>query len=253
MKTQISRELSRIEVQKMVRIFYACESGSRAWGFASKDSDYDVRFLYMHPPEWYLCINVERKRDVIERKSNALDLSGWDLRKALQLFRKSNPPLLEWLQSPIVYKDALGIADAMRNLLPTCYSPKACMYHYYHMAENNFRVYLKGPSVWIKKYLYVLRPILAIRWIEKDIGPVPMEFDKLLDETTPPGMLKSAMNDLLQAKKIGLELGFAPIIPDIQTFIQNEMERLKFKAAAAYAPKPPIEPLNLLFRTSLHL
>ena len=104
-RAEVARRLRQIEAEEGVRIFYACESGSRAWGFPSKDSDYDVRFLYAHPRPWYLSIDVERKRDVIERPiTDEIDLGGWDLRKALQLFRKSNPPLLEWLQSPIIYR-----------------------------------------------------------------------------------------------------------------------------------------------------
>src|SRR6201990_2789542 len=94
--------LAQVEAERHVRVLYACESGSRAWGFASRDSDYDVRFLYVHEPDWYL--SVQDRRDVIEEPlSDELDVSGWELRKALRLLRKSNPPLLEWLKSPFVY------------------------------------------------------------------------------------------------------------------------------------------------------
>ena len=110
MKSRILSHLREIETTENVRIVYACESGSRAWGFPSADSDYDVRFLYVHPLEWYLSVDV--KRDVIERPlQGGLDISGWDLKKALQLFRKSNPPLLEWLGSPIVYLEQYSTAD----------------------------------------------------------------------------------------------------------------------------------------------
>src|SRR5689334_14501823 len=136
---EIKNRLFEIEHQEKIQIFYACESGSRAWGFPSEDSDYDVRFLYVRPSEWYLSIDVEEKPDVIERPiTDELDISGWDLRKALKLLRKSNPPLLEWLSSPIVYLEKLSIADRMRKLVPEYYSPKACLYHYLHMAQGNF-------------------------------------------------------------------------------------------------------------------
>ncbi len=119
----IQDELARIEGEEGVRIVYACESGSRAWGFPSRDSDYDARFLYIRPVEWYL--SITEKRDVIERPiSNMLDITGWDLRKALRLFRKSNPPLLEWLQSPTVYKETGSAAEALRSLSPLAFSPK---------------------------------------------------------------------------------------------------------------------------------
>src|SRR5580698_9021306 len=95
--------LAQLEAERQVRVLFACESGSRAWGFASRDSDYDVRFLYVHRRDWYL--SVEARRDVIELPiAEDLDVSGWDLRKALRLLRKSNPPLLEWLKSPVVYR-----------------------------------------------------------------------------------------------------------------------------------------------------
>ena len=98
----VGEELRRIEQAYDVRVLYACESGSRAWGFASQDSDYDVRFIYVHSRDWYL--SIEDRRDVIEEPiSDSLDISGWELRKTLRLLRKSNPPLLEWLKSPVVY------------------------------------------------------------------------------------------------------------------------------------------------------
>lgn len=102
MEDTIRSRLDAIQASENVCIVYACESGSRAWGFPSADSDYDVRFIYVRPVEWYL--SIDDKRDVIECPvEDGLDINGWDLRKALRLSRKSNPPLLEWLGSPIVY------------------------------------------------------------------------------------------------------------------------------------------------------
>ena len=107
----INQALDHVEADDDVAILLAVESASRAWGFPSSDSDYDVRFVYVRPPDWYLSIDLEARRDVIEYplKDN-IDLSGWDLRKALRLFRKSNPPLLEWLQCPIVYRERCSFA-----------------------------------------------------------------------------------------------------------------------------------------------
>lgn len=164
----IQNELSRIEEIENITILYACESGSRAWGFESADSDFDVRFVYLRQTLQYL--TVERARDVIEKPlNNDIDLSGWDLTKTLELFRKSNPPLLEWIQSPIVYRSISSLIRKLHMLLSQYYSPKACMYHYLHMAKVNFREYLKGEEVWTKKYFYVLRPVLACLWIEKGL------------------------------------------------------------------------------------
>lgn len=165
MKQRIEDELTKIEVENGVRILYACESGSHAWGFPSIDNDYDVRFIYVHPTEWYL--SIIDKRDVIEKADGLLDLSGWELRKALRLFRKSNPALLEWLQSPVTYREATTIPAIMKEMMGSTFSSRSSLYHYLNMAKGNLREYLQGEFVNSKKYFYVLRPILACMWIEE--------------------------------------------------------------------------------------
>jgi uncharacterized protein len=249
---EIFIRLRQIENEEDVTIFYACESGSRAWGFPSEDSDYDVRFLYLRQRDWYLSIDVEEKRDVIERPiSDMLDISGWDLRKALKLLRKSNPPLLEWLNSPIIYRQKLTITDKIRELIPEYYSPVACVHHYLHMAQGNFREYLKGEIVWVKKYFYVLRPLLAIRWIEQESNVVPMEFGVLVERCVKSPELKEAIENLLERKKQGQELDRAPRIEIISDFVESELERLQTKKMES-TPKPNTEKLNDLFRIAIN-
>ncbi len=248
----ILTEIGRIKNQENVSIFYACESGSRGWGFESADSDYDVRFFYIHPPEWYLSIYT--KPDVIERPiQGVLDISGWDIRKALHLLRKSNPPLLEWLQSPIVYKEGHSITARMRALVPEYYSPRACLYHYLHTAQGNYRKYLKEDPVWVKKYFYVLRPILACRWIEQDRGVVPIEFQKLLDATVDDAALRTAIDDLVARKKKGFEVDRGTKIPAISTFIDRELARLEVANPARPAPDSDPMKLDELFRDALEV
>ena len=223
----VLQQLLEIEVKQGVRVLYACESGSRAWGFASADSDYDVRFIYSHPREWYLSIDLEHKRDVIEVPIDGeLDISGWDLRKALKLFRKSNPALLEWLGSPIVYQEHGSMAARLRDLSSDFIDPVASRYHYLHMAQNNFRGYLKGSEIRLKKYLYVLRPILAVNWIDAGYGIVPAEFGKLVDAIVHENGLRRAIDDLLEAKKQGFEQSVGPRIEPISRYIESELERL---------------------------
>lgn len=165
MKGKILNKLHEIEKREQIKILNAIESGSRGWGFASKDSDYDVRFIYVHPVDWYL--SIEDKRDVIEYlEADSLDMNGWDIKKALQLFHNLNPPLYEWLTSPIVCRENEDFTERLRDLMATFYSPISCLYHYLHMAKGNYREYLKGDKVKVKKYFYVLRPILACMWIE---------------------------------------------------------------------------------------
>ena len=251
-RADIERALAEIEAREDVAVLLAVESGSRAWGFPSKDSDYDVRFLYMHRPEYYLSIDLEMRSDVIERPlTDALDVSGWDLRKALQLFRKSNPPLLEWLQSPIVYVERFSFAERLRGLLPAFYSFKASFHHYLHMAQGNFREYLQGDTVWRKKYFYVLRPVFAMLWIERGFGPVPIEFGKLVETLVDDGSLRQAIDALLAEKKSGGELDRGPRSVSISSFIERELARLESVSPDRPQSAPGVEALNSLFRETL--
>ncbi len=236
---RIAEELDRIEQAEECRILLAVESGSRAWGFPSRDSDYDVRFIYIRPLPWYLSIDLDRKRDVIERPiTDELDISGWDLKKALRLFSKSNPPLLEWLSSPIVYASECDFAAGLTNLLPTHYSPIGSVYHYLHMARGNYREYLKNDVVWLKKYLYALRPLLAVRWIEQNRDAVPMEFSRLLVTIEAEPALVEEIRALVARKMAGDELARGPAIPAISEFIAGELDRLeKFHPASRQAPR----------------
>jgi len=232
-RTQIDAELDRIAREHGVCILYACESGSRAWGFESADSDYDVRFIYIHPTEWYL--RVVSSSDTIERPiEGLLDVSGWDLKKALHLLRKSNPPLLEWLQSPIIYRERSGVVRRVRELMPVYYEPAACHYHYLHMAHGNYREFLQGDMVWLKKYFYVLRPVLACLWIERDYGVVPIQFQTLVERILDEGSIKTAVQDLIRRKRAGEELDRGPHIPAISDFLSHEVNRLSgFQAPPA--------------------
>lgn len=249
MKNRIQTELSRLERERDMRVLYAVESGSRAWGFASANSDFDVRFIYLRQPEWYL--SVEPKRDVIEEPINDdLDISGWDLRKTLGLLRKSNPPLLEWMRSPIVYREDNDFTVDFRRLVEKYYSPENCFYHYLHMAVGNFRAYLRGDVVRLKKYLYVLRPLCACLWIERGLGTVPVEFSKLVDKTIGDVMLRSAIADLVVRKRNGDELELAPHVPVITNFIQSELDRL-VEIAPGKTDPPPVGELDDFFRNIL--
>lgn len=250
MKQKILERLSEIEAGENVKVVYACESGSRAWGFPSSDSDYDVRFIYVRPVEWYL--SIFDRRDVIERPIDGLlDIAGWDLRKALRLLRKSNPPLLEWLGSPIVYWEKYSTAARMRKLTPVFYSPTACLYHYLHMARGNFRDYLQGEEVWVKKYFYVLRPILAMLWIEQGFGIVPTEFKVLVDKLVIDPELKMDIDRLITAKCAGEELDRGQRIATIGNFIARELERLEGKKVHHDKRSLPDEQLDELFRASI--
>lgn len=250
-EASIAALLDDVEQEHDVRVCLAVESGSRAWGFPSTDSDYDVRFIYAHRQDSYL--SIDDGRDVIERPLTAelIDLSGWDVRKALRLFRKSNPPLLEWLQCPIVYREQTGLAAGMRGLMATYCSPETTFLHYASMARGNYREFLHGQVVRRKKYLYVLRPVLAMRWIAAGHGPPPIEFARLVERGVPDSKVRAAIDELVAQKMAGQELDDGPADPVLNAFIDVELDRLSASGAPGAHTQPDTAALNLLFRRTI--
>lgn len=221
---EIREKLDEIEKKEGVRILHAVESGSRAWGFASPDSDYDVRFVYTRPAEDYL--RLDEPRDVIEwQLDEVLDINGWDIRKALRQFARGNATLFEWSGSPIVYRtteDWHRIQEVSRQY----FSEKSAVYHYYGTANSTLQEYLLGDTVRYKKYFYALRPLLAARYIETYHEAPPVLFDELL-KLELPSKLRFAIAELLEIKKVTTEKEENPPIPVIQDFIKSETVRQK--------------------------
>lgn len=245
MRTLILEKLEEIEGNEDVRILHAVESGSRAWGFPSPDSDYDVRFIYVHKPEFYL--KLEKTRDVIELPINdMLDINGWDLDKTLRLLHGSNPTLFEWMSSPIVYRQT-DFLDQISPIMDQYFSCKSGLYHYLSMAEGNYRDYLKGETVRAKKYFYVLRPILACKWIlEKQTKP-PMLFDELMASQLEPE-LRPAVERLLDLKMNAPEIKEIPRVDEINRYLDRMIEEVRAQIAQCPVEnKPSWEPLNELF------
>lgn len=250
---RVREELDAIARTEEVVVLLAVESGSRAWGFASQDSDYDVRFLYLRTPCWYLSIDSASRPDVLEYPfANGLDISGWDLRKALLLLRKNNPPILEWLKSPVTYVENTTVPDRLRRLAESRFQATASFFHYLHMAQGNLREYLQGETVWRKKYFYVLRPLLAIRWLERHRSPVPVEFQTLLDACLDPGELADAIRVLMAQKIAGVEMDRGPRIPVISEFVARELKRHEDSPLAAAGHRlPPLDDYDRVFRDAL--
>lgn len=223
---RIRYALQSIEAEQQVRILYACESGSRAWGFESAASDYDVRFLYVHAQDAYLRLDLPR--DVIERPIvDDLDISGWDIFKALRLLRKSNPPLLEWLFSPVMYCQASPLFTAvLRGIVQAYYSPSALFYHYRHMVGGNYRQYIQGKeSVLVKKYLYVLRPIVALLYLEQYQLIPSTEFSKNLMGIMLPEEIRQVIQALIAQKQAEKELGMGKPNPLLNAFVEQHLSR----------------------------
>jgi uncharacterized protein len=218
----IHQAIVDIEAEHDVRVLYAAESGSRAWGFASPDSDYDVRFIYVHRDDWYF--RIDEPRDVIEAMlPGDLDLSGWDLRKTLRLFQRCNLALNEWLDSPIIYLERGDLAARMRELLPAAFRAPAGYHHYLRMAQGVFEEYLARDPVNLKKLFYVLRPLLACRWIRETGTQPPTEFARLGAAAWVNDVERGMIASLLDAKAEASESFRAPLDPAIRQWFELEL------------------------------
>jgi len=241
MRDIITAKLAEIEKHENVRIIYAVESGSRAWGFASPDSDYDVRFIYVRPEEFYL--KLERTRDVIEwQLDETLDINGWDLQKTLRLLHKSNPTVFEWDQSPVVYKITPEWVT-IRNKINECFSMKAVLYHYINISRGDYNEYLKNDIVKLKKYFYAIRPILAAEWVLDKKCPPPILFTELVEAKLPTELLP-IIEALLAQKAETPELGENKRIDILNEYIENSVTSLI--TAAGNLPNDSVSDWNTL-------
>ncbi len=225
-REEIAERLDAIERDHDVRLLFAIESGSRAWGFPSPDSDYDVRFVYVHRPEWYL--SIEAGRNVIELPiEDELDINGWDLRKALNLLVKPNPVLLEWLRSPIVYRADGEAMVRLLDLAEKTAHQRPSTYHYLHLARNQYRRFIEEQDrVKLKKYFYALRPALALMWLRRHPEkPLPMNFGELRGGLDLPAGLSAFLDEMLARKALTRELGEGPRLVMLDSLIEGEVAR----------------------------
>lgn len=249
MKETILTHLARIENHYGVEILFAVEAGSRAWGFHSDDSDYDVRFVYRRPLTWYL--SIHDRRDVIEPKTDfPLDISGWDIRKALYQMHRGNPQFCEWLYSPVTYRAGPELPDLQRLQVPY-FNPRSAIYHYLHMASGNYRDYIKdNDTPRLKKYLYVVRPLFACMWIERHHTMPPVDFDTLFNfarhETGTP---RAAVDDLITAKRLGGELGEASPITSLNDWIDDRLAHFSVSARTTAKGSAQSDDLDEYFYT----
>ena len=242
--------LEEIEASFGVKVLLAVESGSRAWDFASRDSDYDVRFIYSRDANDYL--RLDNVRDVIELPIRndgdfVLDVNGWDVKKALRLTYASNPVLFEWFSSPIVYR-AQDEIEPFKALLPLYFSPQKAAHHYLSMARRTYKAYFNKEDIALKKYFYVLRPVFAAQYVAGTLKAPPMRFCDLVLSQCPKPLLP-AVTDLLERKRGEPELGVAPRIASIDRYIEEALpaiERIAPTLPAAPA-KDDWQPLNGAF------
>lgn len=245
--SNIGTQLQQLAIREQITILYACESGSRAWGFPSPDSDYDVRFIYVRPLEWYL--SIEARSDIIDLPIDSLlDINGWDLRKALNLFKGSNSAIYEWIQSPIVYRNDGSLPRKLLELAKHYYSPRAGIHHYLSMASNCYRDDLQADDIKLKKYFYGLRSILAAQSIVKHQTFPPMAFSRLLDLISDRPDVLSEIDRLLTIKTTATEAITIALSPLLNDFIQTEIENCKVAVKLIPKHKTDSLALNNLFR-----
>lgn len=247
--SEIQDKLCEIEKKEQVRILHAVESGSRAWGFASPDSDYDVRFVYVRRSDDYLRLNPSK--DVIEwQLDEVLDINGWDLKKALIQFHRGNATLFEWSNSPIIYRTT----EAWNHIYEQAkayFSIKSAIYHYYGTANSTCQQYLQSDEIKYKKYFYALRPLLACRYVEEYQCPPPVLFDELMKIPLDDGV-RTEIEYLLEKKKQTEEQDLNPRIPRIDQFISSELERQKRLADQMKDDRTEDwEPLDRIFKEAL--
>lgn len=234
-RAEIERRLSLIESENDVRILLAVESGSRAWGFHSPDSDFDARFLYVRAPDVYL--SLEAPRDVLETPIEGLfDVNGWDLSKALKLMIRGNSVVHEWLASPLVYRASQAFVARLTPIALAWRSAYADTHHYYGLLSSQWARFIEGrEAVNLKKYFYVVRPALALQWLRERADPPPMDLPSLLKGVTPPRETAEALAALQAAKRASSEIGEGPRLQPLDNYIQAQ-------AAWAFSAKPKAPP-----------
>lgn len=219
----IKGKIYELEQAHDIRILFACESGSRAWGFPSPDSDYDARFIYVHPQAWYL--SIHEKRDVVELPvDKILDINGWDLRKALRLIHKHNAVIFEWMQSPIVYVPNDAFVKKFWEVTTAYFSPRAAMHHYLSCAVKYYEECIVSDTVKLKKLLYCFRVTLAGLWIAQHRTIPPMELDKLL-EIVEDHSLSERVRELVHLKKLKDESYQHSREPVLERFLKEGITR----------------------------
>lgn len=224
----IDRRLADLEQSNGVRILWAVESGSRAWGFPSPDSDYDARFLYVRPTQDYL--SPWLARDVIETPlEGVFDVNGWDLRKALDLMTRGNATPLEWLRSPIVYGGEPGAAQSLLALADRIAEPDLLGRHYASVGRQQWErcgaAGSDGEVARLKGVFYAVRPSAVLHWMAQhpDSAVPPMRLQSLLAEAPPPAAVVDALTELVERKATTREMGSGRVAEPVRRFVTQQL------------------------------
>lgn len=250
MTPHILQHLLQTANREGFQILYACETGSRGWGFASPDSDFDVRYIFVYPQDRYLSVfqPPDQFTQMLEVDGEVLDFNGWELGKLLRLLSKSNATPYEWLQSPIIYQEIPGFQEALFQLGAEYLNPRTLVHHYLGICHNSMRTGIVGEQINIKKYFYVLRPLLAAKWAADRRTVPPMQFRPLLNQLDESMPVRQLVEQLWIAKEQEKEGAYTPLQPDIQLFVTEEMARLRVLADAMESSARNAAPLDQFFR-----
>ena len=252
MTPKILTYLQKLEAEKDIHILLACETGSRAWGFPSPDSDFDVRMIYVHKTNWYLSVN--EARDTLERmfENRELDITGWELKKALTLMGKSNPALLERIQSPIVYRADEEFVQDMQEIAWSHYSRITAIHHYYSMAKKIADEFSDRNEYKLKKLFYALRTATVCKWISERTEIPPIEFPRIYNGLDLAPNLVRRIDELIQLKKTKPESYLHPNEPLILDFIQSCLEETANIKHTLSAGRRSVAELNAVLRKYIH-
>ncbi|MGM0751051.1 MAG: nucleotidyltransferase domain-containing protein [Bacillota bacterium] len=220
MRRIILEDLRCIEREEGVKILYAVEAGSRAWGYHTEDSDYDVRFIYIRETTAYL--NLQETKDVIEKTTHhAFEFTGWDLSKSLKLLRKSNPSLLEWLTDENVYIEHPTM-EVIRKVRDLTFSPNRCLIHYYHMTKRNMEK-LKDEPFSTKKWMAIIRPWLAFEWIMKYRTFPPNLINEMIEHLNINEDIKNTITSMVTSRVKGKEV---PNLKHLEEYIEGDLLKM---------------------------
>ncbi|TKG93988.1 nucleotidyltransferase domain-containing protein [Puteibacter caeruleilacunae] len=251
MHEKIKNYLAELERENDIEILLACETGSRAWGFPSPDSDYDVRIIYKHSKDWYLSLVEEKDTMELFLDNNEIDISGWDLRKCLRLLWKSNPPLLERIQSPIIYKSDNEFLTEFKKIAEMTYSRIGTIHHYLSMARKHIDEVANTEEYKLKKFFYALRASVACLWIlDKEEMP-PIEFGIMLKGLQLDNELTQRVDELIALKATISETYLHSGEKVLIDFMKNCVDRADNESKSLPAGCGEMEVLNSFFRKTL--
>lgn len=248
MREIIIERLKELSSEREIKILYACESGSRAWGFPSPDSDFDVRFIYVESLDWHLSLNDQK--DTIDIPINdELDIGGWELKKTLNLLRKSNAPLLEWIQSPIIYSLDHDFLSEIQKVSEAFFSPIACMHHYLSMSKKYTEACIGVEKVKLKRYFYALRTAMAGKWIRLNGSIAPIQLQEMLQLNNDE--INDKINQLIDLKSSKNEDYLHPQEPLLNEFLKETIEENEKVAESLRPGNGNLVGLNDLFITTI--